>query len=47
MSNPVRLLLMVLAILCFVLAAFEVRVPGKGNLIAAGLALWAISTLIA
>jgi hypothetical protein len=40
--------MMFLAILCFVLAGFDVKLPtGRGNLTAIGLALWAASTLIA
>lgn len=44
--NPIRLVLMALAIACFVLAAFGAAAPRGGNLVAAGLALWAISVLL-
>lgn len=41
-----RLLLMILAIVCFLFAAVGVTPPRGGNLIAAGLALWALATLV-
>jgi hypothetical protein len=44
MNNPVRLVLMIVAIVCFLLAAFGVTVP-RGDLKAAGLACWALATL--
>lgn len=40
-----HVILMILAIVCFLLAAFEVQTP-RVNLTAAGLALWAIATLV-
>lgn len=40
-----HIVLMILAIICLVLAAFEVSSP-RVNLMAAGLALWAIATLV-
>jgi hypothetical protein len=40
-----RVVLMILAIVCFVLAALGISTP-RGNLMAAGLALWALATLI-
>jgi hypothetical protein len=43
--NQLRLVLMILAIVCFVLAAIGVSTP-RGNLTAAGLACWALATLL-
>jgi hypothetical protein len=43
--NPVHLVLMILAIVCFVLAALGVTAP-RGNLTAAGLACWALASLL-
>ena len=43
---PVRLILMMLAILCFLLAAIGVVTPRGSNLTAAGLALWALAATI-
>lgn len=40
----IHLILLVLAFLCFVLAAFGV--PSRVNLTAAGLALWVLSILV-
>lgn len=40
-----RVILMILAIVCLVLATLEVSTP-RVNLQAAGLALWAIATLV-
>ena len=41
-----RLLLMIVAILCFLLAAIGVVTPRGSNLTAAGLALWALAATI-
>ena len=41
----VHLLLIILALVCFLLAALEVSVR-RTNLIAAGLFLWLLSTLV-
>lgn len=43
--SPIHLVLMVAAILFLLLAALGVNTP-RGNLMAAGLALWAIATLV-
>lgn len=40
-----HLILMILAIICFFLAAVNVPVP-RGNAIGAGLCLWALATII-
>lgn len=40
-----HVVLMILSIVCFLLAALEVSTP-RVNLMAAGLALWAIATLV-
>jgi hypothetical protein len=40
-----KLLLMVLALICFFLAALNVVAP-RGNLVAGGLFLWALATII-
>ena len=40
-----RVILMILAIVCLVLAALGVSTP-RVNLMAAGLALWALATLV-
>lgn len=40
-----RIILMILAIVCLLLATFEVSTP-RVNLTAAGLTLWAIATLV-
>jgi hypothetical protein len=45
MGASVRVILMILAVFCFMLAAAEVK-PPRGNFIGAGLALWALATLI-
>lgn len=42
----VHLLLMILAIVCLFLAAINVPSPPRGNLMAAGLCLWALATLV-
>jgi len=42
--SPIRIILMVLAIVCFVLAS--VGVSSRVNLTAAGLALWALGSLL-
>jgi hypothetical protein len=42
----IQSLLLVAAIVCLILAAFEIKPTGKVNLTAAGLALWAISILL-
>jgi hypothetical protein len=41
-----KLLLMILAIICFLFAAVGIQPPRNGNLIAAGLACWALATVI-
>ncbi|HZF24016.1 MAG TPA: hypothetical protein VE030_11200 [Burkholderiales bacterium] len=41
-----KLLLMILAVLCFALGASEVK-PPRGNFVAAGLCLWALATVVA
>jgi hypothetical protein len=45
MAN-VKLILMILAVVCFLLAALNVATP-RGNLTAAGLFFWALAVLIA
>jgi len=40
-----NLILMILAIVCFLLAAIGVSTP-RGNLVAAGLCLWALAVTI-
>ena len=42
----VRSMLMILAIICLFLAALGVQMP-RGNLMAAGLTLWAIAVTLA
>jgi hypothetical protein len=44
MTITVRIVLIVLAIICFALAA--AGVPSKVNLTALGLALWALGTIV-
>lgn len=41
----IETLVMLAGIVCLILAAFEIKPTGKINLMAAGLALWAISML--
>lgn len=41
-----KLVLMIIAIICFFLAAAGVTPPRGGNLIAGGLCLWALATII-
>jgi hypothetical protein len=41
-----KLILLIAAFICFILAAFSVQ-PPRGNLIGAGLALWVLSVLAA
>jgi hypothetical protein len=41
-----HLLLMVLAIVCFFLAAINVPQPPRVNMIGAGLCLWALATIV-
>ena len=43
---PIRSLLMILAIICLFLAALGVQTP-RGNLMAAGLTLWALAVTLA
>lgn len=43
--NLLHVVLIILAIVCFALAAYGVSTP-RGNLVAAGLALWALSVLV-
>lgn len=43
--NIVYLVLVILALLCFVFAAVGISTP-KGNLTAAGLFLWLLATLV-
>lgn len=40
-----HLVLMLLAVVCFFLAALPVQ-PPRGNLIAAGLFLWSLATIV-
>jgi hypothetical protein len=42
----IKLLLMILAIICFFLGAMNVQ-PPRGNFIAGGLCLWALATIVA
>jgi len=46
--NPIRLVLMILAVICFVIAAMGIPPtnPRTMNIIAAGLAFWALSILL-
>jgi hypothetical protein len=41
-----KLLLMILAVICFFLGALNVQAP-RGNLVAGGLCLWALATIVA
>lgn len=41
----VRLILMILAVVCLFMAAVGVQTP-RGNLLAGGLCLWALATII-
>jgi hypothetical protein len=41
----IHVILMILAIVCFLLAAIGVSTP-RGNLVAAGLCLWALAVAI-
>jgi hypothetical protein len=43
---PLRSVLMILAIICLFLAALGISAP-KGNLMAAGLTLWALAVTLA
>lgn len=45
MSITLHMVLMVLAVVCLFLAAINVVTP-RGNLLAGGLCLWALATLI-
>jgi hypothetical protein len=45
MVITLRVILMILAIVCFVLRAFGVASP-RGDLMAAGLAFWALAVLV-
>ena len=42
---PLKLIFMVLALLCFFMAALNVQTP-RGNLLAAGLFCWALATAL-
>ena len=42
----VRMALMILAIICFALAAAGITMPRSLNLMATGLGLWALATII-
>lgn len=42
----IKLLLMILAVICFFLGAMNVQ-PPRGNFIAGGLCLWALATIVA
>lgn len=44
--NLVHLILMILALVCFLFAALDIFPPRRGNATAAGLLLWALATLI-
>lgn len=46
MIVTLHLILMILALICFLLAALNVSTP-RGNLTAAGLFLWALASTIA
>jgi hypothetical protein len=41
----IKVLLMILAIVCLFLAAVDVKIP-RGNLLAGGLCLWAVATIV-
>lgn len=45
MTISIRLILMLLAIVCLFLAAIGVQTP-RGNLLAGGLCLWALATVL-
>lgn len=45
MTITLRLILMIIAIVCFAVAA--ANVPARVNLMAVGLALWALATIAA
>jgi hypothetical protein len=45
MTVTLHVVLMVLAIICFLLSAFNVSTP-RGNLLAAGLFFWALAVLV-
>ena len=42
----IKLVLMILAIICFFLGAMKVE-PPRGNFVAGGLCLWALATIVA
>lgn len=44
MNAPVHLILIILALVCFLVAAIDIRWPSR--LIAAGLFLWLLATLV-
>ena len=46
--NPIRLVLMILAVVCFAIAAMGIPPtnPRTANVIAAGLAFWAVAVLL-
>ena len=46
MVVTLHLILMILAMICFILAAVGVSTP-RGNLVAAGLFLWALAATVA
>jgi hypothetical protein len=54
MTITVKLVLMILAIVCFALAAYDAKLPGSSvplgthdmRLLAGGLGLWALATII-
>jgi len=43
--STTRFVLQILALICFLLAAFDVRTP-RGNLIAGGLLFWLLSSMV-
>lgn len=45
MSINLHTILMLLAVICLFLAAFKVEAP-RGDLLAGGLCLWALATLV-
>lgn len=46
MIPTMRLIFLIFALVCFILAAFGVQPPRGGNMIAVGLAFWVASELI-
>ena len=46
MITNIRVILMLLAIVCLFLAAIGVQTPRGGSLLAGGLCLWALATIL-